>query len=140
MVDREDVPAELVAAVRAACAGLPEAVEEAAWVGTRWRIRTATFAHVVHIDRGWPPVYARTVGSDGPMTVLTFQSAGAELEAFGRLGQPFFRPTWRPGIVGMVLGDATDWTEVAELVTESYCLLAPKRLVALVARPPAPEE
>jgi hypothetical protein len=137
MADRRQVPAEVVAAVRAVCAGLPEAVEEAAWVGTRWRIRTATFAHVVMIDGGWPPVYARTVGRDGPVTVLTFQSAGDELEAFGRLGHPFFRPTWRPGIVGMVLDDATDWTEVAELVTESYCLLAPQRLAALVARPPA---
>jgi hypothetical protein len=33
--------------------------------------------------------------------------------------------------------DATDWDEVAELVTDSYCLLAPQRLVARVARPPA---
>jgi len=28
-----------------------------------------------------------------------------------------------------------DWGEVAELVTESYCVLAPKKLVALVERP-----
>jgi hypothetical protein len=26
----------------------------------------------------------------------------------------------------------TDWDEVKELVTESYCLLAPKKLVALL--------
>ena len=29
----------------------------------------------------------------------------------------------------------TDWAEVAELLTESYCVLAPKKLVALVDRP-----
>jgi hypothetical protein len=35
----------------------------------------------------------------------------------------------------MVLDDHTDWEEVAELMTESYCVLAPKKLVALVDRP-----
>ena len=34
-----------------------------------------------------------------------------------------------------VLDADTDWSEVAELVTESYCALAPKKLVALVHRP-----
>ena len=28
----------------------------------------------------------------------------------------------------MVLGDGVDWDEVGELLNESYCLLAPKRL------------
>ena len=37
----------------------------------------------------------------------------------------------------MVVDDATDWDEVCELVTESFCLLAPKRLAARVARPSA---
>jgi hypothetical protein len=40
----------------------------------------------------------------------------------------------------MVLDDATDWDEVAELVTESYCIMAPKKLVALVDRPSDPED
>jgi hypothetical protein len=35
----------------------------------------------------------------------------------------------------MVLDPDVDWSEVAELVTESYCALAPKRLVELVVRP-----
>jgi hypothetical protein len=32
---------------------------------------------------------------------------------------------------------ATDWDEIAELVTESYCLLAPRRLADSVRRPDA---
>lgn len=32
--------------------------------------------------------------------------------------------------------DGVDWDEVAELVTESYCALAPARLARLVDRPP----
>jgi hypothetical protein len=35
----------------------------------------------------------------------------------------------------MVLDDHTDWDEVRELVIESYCVLAPKKLVDLVDRP-----
>jgi hypothetical protein len=35
----------------------------------------------------------------------------------------------------MVLDAGADWDEVAELVTESYCVLAPKRLVEAVDRP-----
>ena len=43
--------------------------------------------------------------------------------------------TWPPDMVGMVLDDGVDWDEVAELLTESYCVLAPKKLVARVDRP-----
>jgi hypothetical protein len=39
---------------------------------------------------------------------------------------------WFPDIVGLVLDADVDWDEVAELVTESYCALAPKKLVELV--------
>jgi len=34
-------------------------------------------------------------------------------------------------VVRMVIDDDTDWDEVAELLTESYRALAPKRLAAL---------
>lgn len=36
----------------------------------------------------------------------------------------------------MTLGPGTDWTEVAELLTESCCAMAPKKLPARVERPP----
>jgi hypothetical protein len=35
----------------------------------------------------------------------------------------------------LFLSEETDWAEVAELVTESYCFLAPKKLAALVHLP-----
>ena len=59
MDERSDVPLEIVAELRALHLGLPEVVEEQAWVGTRWRIRNKTFAHVLRIDSGWPPAYFR---------------------------------------------------------------------------------
>ena len=33
------------------------------------------------------------------------------------------------------MDDGVDWAEVRELLTDSYCLLAPRRLVAAVDRP-----
>jgi hypothetical protein len=42
---------------------------------------------------------------------------------------------WRDDEVGLQLGADVDWEEITELVTESYCLQAPKRLGDLVDRP-----
>ena len=123
---------DAVSRLRAMCSALPEAREEQAWVGTRWRIRTKTFAHVVPIADGWPPAYVEAAGTPGSATVLTLRASGDELAALQAAGPPFFKPVWFADIIGVVLDDGTDWTEVGELVTESYCLLAPKRLAALV--------
>jgi hypothetical protein len=132
---KPDVPAETVAALRAVCTGLPETYEEQAWVGTRWRVRGKTFAHVLVIESGWPPVYARAAGTDGPATVLMFRSSGPELDVLRGTGLPFFAPVWRADEVGLVLGPDVDWEEVTELVTDSFCLQAPKSLSAEVERP-----
>jgi hypothetical protein len=130
MAEHADVPSEVMAAVRERCLALPEVREEQAWAGTRWCIRTKNFAHVVMIDDGWPPAYARAAGSDGPLVVLTFRASGGDLAALSAAGPPFFKPVWFPDIVGLVLDEATDWDEVAELVTDSWRLLAPRTLVA----------
>jgi hypothetical protein len=113
--------------VRAICLALPEVVEEQAWVGTRWVVRKKNFAHVVDVVGGHPPAYATAAGSDDA-TVLTFRCPPDDLDALTHAGPPFFKPVWFPDIVGLHLTDATDWTEVTELVTDSYRLLAPKRL------------
>jgi hypothetical protein len=129
-----DVPFEIVAELRAVCLGLPEAYEEQAWVGTRWMVRKRTFAHVLTIESGWPPAYARAAASDGPMSVVMFRSSGEELDALRNAGRPFFAPVWRADEVGMVVDVGADWDEVRELVTESYCVQAPRKLVELVRR------
>ena len=38
-------------------------------------------------------------------------------------------------VVGLVLDDDTDWDELAELLTDSYCVQAPRELAARVPRP-----
>jgi hypothetical protein len=66
--------------------------------------------------------------------VLTFRAGGDDLEALAAMGPPFFKPVWFRDIVGLTITPATDWSEVAELVTDSFCLLAPKPLAAAVRR------
>jgi predicted DNA-binding protein (MmcQ/YjbR family) len=138
VVATPDIPTDVLAELRTICLGLPETYEEQAWAGTRWCVRKKNFAHVVRIEAGWPAAYARVAGTDGPATMLTFRSSGDELHALTHGGRNFVAPPWAPNIVGMVLGESVDWDEVAELLTESYAVLAPKKLVDSIDRPILP--
>jgi hypothetical protein len=138
MTDYAEVPPEIVAELRAVCLGLPETYEEQAWTGTRWCVRKRTFAHVLAVepDRpGHPSAHARAAEIDEPVVVVTFRSTGPELVALRNAGHPFFYAGWGRDVMGMVIDDDVDWEEVLELLTESYCVLAPKKLVALLDRP-----
>jgi hypothetical protein len=121
--ERPLVPEEWVARLGAVMARLPQVREESAWVGTRWRVGQATVAHVF--------------GGEDQLFRITFRAEPDEVMAFEHLGAPYFRAGWGRNVVGMLLDDDTDWEEVAELLTDSYCLQAPERLVARVERPTA---
>lgn len=124
----DGVPDEVEIRLRELCLKLPDAYEERAWVGTRWMVRKRTFAHVLGVE----------VGDAAPVVVLSFRSAGEELEVLRHAGHPFFVLGWGRDAMGMVLDETTDWEEVRELVTESFCVLAPKKLIARVDRPTRP--
>jgi predicted DNA-binding protein (MmcQ/YjbR family) len=113
--DYADVADEIVERFRAICMALPEAREEKAWAGTRWLIRKQTFAHVI--------------GAKG-VDVVTFRSEPPELQVLQHAGHPFFYAGWGRDVVGMVIDGNTDWEEVAELMSDSYCVMAPKKLRA----------
>ena len=119
--ERPLVPEEMVLRLGAVLAGLPRAVEENAWVGTRWRVGQATIAHVF--------------GGEDQQFRITFRAEPDEVIAFEHLGAPYFKVTWGGNVVGMLLNDDTDWEELAELLTDSYCLQAPQHLAAQVDRP-----
>lgn len=108
---------------------LPEAHEEEAWTGVRWRIRSKTFAHVMVGQEGYESSFRDITGITEPTTVLTFHSSGDELLALTHAPLPFYKPPWSGTIVGMVIDDDADWAEVGELVTESYRCCAPQKLV-----------
>ncbi len=134
---RPAVPPRILARLRTICLALPEVREEAAWVGTRWVIRTRNFAHVVMIADGWPPAYARAAATDGPQIVLTFRAGGMLGDALRAAAPPFFDcpwgTRWGTHVIGLALGTRVDWDEVAVLLTESYRILAPKRLAVGLA-------
>ena len=119
-----DVPDAVVDRLRRLCLGLPEATENPGWAGVQWRIRKRRFAHVLAVD--FPA---------GPVTTLVVTAPGPEGDALRQSGPPFFAPAWGAAQVGVVLDGASDWDDVAELVTESYRALAPRKLARLLDRP-----
>lgn len=131
------VPDGIVERLAAICLRLPEAHEEPAWVGTRWRVRQHTFAHVLRVEDGRPQSHARLIGSEGPATVLTFRLPLDELEALKNAGGPYLHAHWGREVCAMTLDGEVDWDEIAELLTESYRFLAPAKLAARVG-PPTP--
>jgi YjbR len=134
--DRIEPDAEVVARLAETALALPEAYEEDAWTGIRWRIRARTFAHVMVAQEGYESSFRDVTGVADPTTLLTFRATGDELLALVHVGRPFYKPAWSPTIVGMVIDDDTDWAEVADLVTESYRLCAPRTLVRLLDEAP----
>ena len=87
-----EVPPAIVRRVRSACAHLPEAYEEEAFRGVRWRIRGATLAALNSRE-----------AANGTLTYVTFH-AREELQALVATGHPFY-PGWGDGLVAMVLTD-----------------------------------
>ena len=120
---RPEVPLEMVDRLRELVGELPQCLEEDAWVGVRWRVGSATVAHVFG-------------GEDGLFRII-FRGEPGEVMAFQHLGAPYFKTDWGSDYIGMILDDGSDWEELGELLTDSYCIVAPAYLVAQVARPGA---
>jgi hypothetical protein len=125
MPERPEVPAAMVRRIGKVLRRLPDCYEEAAWVGVRWRVGADTVAHVF--------------GGEDQLFRITFRAEPDEVMAFEHLGGPYFRSGWGRNVVGMILDDDTDWSELAELLTDSFCLQAPARLAAQVPRPGRPD-
>ena len=121
VVERPEVPLAWVARLRAMVEPFPQCVEEPAWTGVRWRVGGATVAHVF--------------GGEDQLFRITFRAEPDEVMAFEHLGHPYFRASWGRNVVGLVLDEHTDWDELGELLTDSFCLQAPDSLAARVPRP-----
>ncbi len=108
----------LLGRIRKLCLALPEAAEKETWGHPTFRVRDKIF------------VGAGT-GDDGTVT-MSMKAAPGEQEALLAIGAPFFYPQYvgSKGWIGVAVDEATDWTEMAELIEESYREIAPKRLAA----------
>lgn len=130
-MDGAEVPPKVLAQLRPICLALPDAYEESAWTGFRWMVRKKTFAHVLAIDEDSPPVIGRAYRGE-PLVMVAFRSEPPELDILKRLGHPYFAAGWGRNVLGLIIDKETDWTEVGELLMDSYCVMAPKKLAALV--------
>ena len=121
VADRPLVPEEWVRRIDAVLSGLPRCEQEPAWTGTRWKVGSATVAHVF--------------GGEDQLFRITFRGELDEVIAFEHLGAPYFRSGWGANVIGLLLDEDTDWDELAEMLIDSYCLQAPEHLAAQVERP-----
>ena len=114
---------ELLTRLRAVCLALPEATEQRTWETTAtFRVRGKIFA-------------MHNPGGDGE-TLSCKAPPGMQELLVGSAPERFFVPPYvgHNGWIGVRLDSDADWEEIADLVSESYRMTAPKRLVALVDR------
>ncbi|MGD0313108.1 MAG: MmcQ/YjbR family DNA-binding protein [Acidimicrobiales bacterium] len=124
-----EVPAAVVERVRTLCLALPEVTVRVDYSLTTTRstaqsfeIRRRSFCLLVAVEG--------STGKSVPLLVL--RADPDEREALLSSGHPFFTPRAGRDRIGVLLTDDTDWEEIRELVTESYRILAPKKLAALL--------
>ena len=122
-----EVPKNIVERVRALCLALPEVTVRVDYSLTRARstaqsfdVRRRSFCLLVAVE-------ART---GEPVPLLVLRADPGDREALLSIGRPFFAPRGGHDRIGVLLTDNTDWEEIRELVTESYRILAPKKLTA----------
>lgn len=73
--------------------------------------------------------------ANNTVPILVLRSTDDDRDMYLAMGRPFFEIPRNNKRVGFVLDDATDWDEVRELVTDSYCMIAPKKLIAVLDLP-----
>lgn len=130
MTNPSTVEPERLERLRRICLALPEATEKEAWGDPTWRVRDRIFAmQKGNVEGHRPSVWVKAPEGDQAALVASDP-------------ERFFVPPYvgGKGWVGVYLDrDDLDWDELAELVEESYRLIAPKRLVRdrLPPGPPA---
>lgn len=112
----EAMRTDAVARLRQVCLALPEATEREAWGDPTFRVRDKIFATQ---KRG-----------DGRVSVWCKAPPAGRDALVDADPDRFFVPPYvgHHGWIGIRLDGAVDWGEVADLVRESYRLIAPKRL------------
>ena len=119
------MPSGPLARLRKVCLALPEAHEVEAWGEPTFRVRNKLFAMYAaphnHHGGGRPAVWCKAAPGNQALMVR------AEPERY--FVPPYVGPS---GWVGVWLDRNPDWSEVKELMMDSYRLVAPKKLAALL--------
>ena len=117
------MPSGPLTRLRKVCLALPEAHEVEAWGEPTFRVRNKLFAMYAaphnHHGGGRPAVWCKAAPGNQALMVR------AEPERY--FVPPYVGPS---GWVGVWLDRNPDWSEVKELMMDSYRLVAPKKLAA----------
>jgi hypothetical protein len=107
--------------LRRLCLALPEATERASHGEPAWFVRDRT-SFVTYADHH----------HDDRLAFWCAAPPGAQEALVAAAPDRYFRPPYvgHRGWLGVYLDVEVDWDEVAELVTDAYRTVAPKRLVA----------
>jgi hypothetical protein len=108
--------------VRRICMALPEAAEQVAWGEPTWRVRKKLFA-----------MFANNHHRDGRIALWCNAPMGVQEHLVRERPETYFVPPYVgvKGWIGIVIAHATD-EEIAAHALDAYCMVAPKRLLALV--------
>jgi predicted DNA-binding protein (MmcQ/YjbR family) len=119
------VPPSPLTRLRKLCLALPEAHEVEAWGEPTFRVRNKLFAMYAasnnHHGAGRPAVWCKA--APGNQSLMVRADPGR-----------FFVPPYvgPSGWVGVWLDRNPDWAEVRELMSDSYRLIAPRKLTVLL--------
>lgn len=111
-----------IARARRICMALPDAWEQEAWGEPTWRVRKRMFA-----------MFADDHHGDGRVALWCNAPVGVQQMLVRAEPEKCFVPPYVGvnGWIGVVL-DRVDDAELRELVVQSYCLVAPRKLQAIV--------
>ena len=115
-------PAIALERMQAIVSRLPDVEQKDNPPGCYFLVRRKIFAQV-----------ATFIVKGQPVTVVAFRPDPDEREALLAEGHPYIsRGPWddRLGRIAVVIDELTAWDQLAELVTDSYRLTAPKKLIA----------
>jgi hypothetical protein len=108
--------------IDATCLALPEVTRRAEGWARLFNIRRRTFCFLSGREE-----------ADGTVVpLLVLRADRHEREVLLAIGHPFSASRAGPDRIEVLLDDKTDWEEIRELVIESYRVLAPKKLIALL--------
>lgn len=120
-----EIPRDIFELVSTLCLALPEVtvrVDES-------HVRTRSTAHSFDIRRrSFCLLVASEPSSGTPVPLLVLRADPGDREALLAIGHPFYGSRAGHDRIRVLLTDDTDWEEIRELVTESYRILAPKKL------------
>ena len=125
--DPVEIPQQIFERVSRLCVALPEVtvrVDESLVTE-----RSAAYSFDIR-RRSFCLLVAREDPAGQPAPLLVLRAGPDERDALLSIGHPFFAPRAGRGRVGVLLTRDTDWEEIRELVTDSYRILAPKKLTA----------